>query len=40
VPPQLSSTNDTVLFIGLLVLLILYLAYREYNRPPETKSSS
>ncbi len=39
VPPQLSSTNDTVLFIGLLVLLILYLAYREYNRPPEAKKS-
>ena len=38
VPPQLSSTNDTVLFIGLLVLLILYLAYREYNRPPEVKN--
>lgn len=39
VPPQLSSTNDTVLFIGLLVLLILYLAYREYNRPPEVEKS-
>jgi len=38
VPPQLSSTNDTVLFVGLLVLLILYLAYREYNRPPEVKN--
>ena len=38
VPPQLSSTNDTVLFIGLLVLLILYLAYREYHRPPEVKN--
>jgi len=35
VPPQLSSTNDTVLFVGLLILLILYLAYREYHRPPE-----
>jgi len=39
VPPQLSSTNDTVLFIGLLILLILYLAYREYHRPPEVKKS-
>jgi len=39
VPPQLSSTNDTVLFIGLLVLLILYLGYREYHRPPEVKKS-
>ncbi len=39
VPPQLSSTNDTVLFIGLLVLLILYLAYREYHRPPEVEKS-
>ena len=38
VPPQLSSTSDTVLFVGLLVLLILYLAYREYNRPPEVKN--
>jgi hypothetical protein len=40
VPPQLSSTNDTVLFIGLLILLILYLSYREYNRPPEVKKKS
>lgn len=39
VPPQLSSTNDTVLFIGLLLLLILYLAYREYHRPPEAKKA-
>ena len=39
VPPQLSSTNDTVLFIGLLILLILYLSYREYTRPPEVKKS-
>jgi len=39
VPPQLSSTNDTVLFVGLLILLILYLAYREYHRPPEAKKS-
>jgi len=38
VPPQLSSTNDTVLFIGLLLLLILYLAYREYTRPAEAKN--
>jgi len=37
VPPQLSSTNDTVLFIGLLILLILYLSYREYTRPPEVE---
>ena len=39
VPPQLSSTNDTVLFIGLLILLILYLSYREYTRPAEVKKS-
>jgi hypothetical protein len=40
VPPQSGGpVNDTVLFIGLLILLILYLAYREYHRPPETKSS-
>lgn len=39
VPPQLSSINDTVLFIGLLLLLILYLAYREYHRPPEAKKA-
>jgi len=39
VPPQLSSTNDTVLFIGLLILLIIYLAYREYTRPPEVEKS-
>ncbi len=39
VPPQLSTTNDTVLFIGLLILLILYLSYREYNRPPEVKKN-
>ena len=39
VPPQLSSTNDTVLFIGLLILLILYLAYREYTRPPEVEKN-
>ena len=36
VPPQLGGpTSDTVLFIGLLLLLILYLAYREFHRPPE-----
>jgi len=36
VPPQTSgSDNDTVLFIGLLLLLILYLAYREYHRPSD-----
>ena len=39
VPPQLSSTNDTVLFIGLLILLILYLSYREYTRPAEVKKN-
>ena len=39
VPPG-GSTNDTVLFIGLLILLILYLSYREYNRPPEVKKKS
>ena len=39
VPPQLSSTNDTVLFIGLLILLILYLAYREYHRPTEVEKN-
>jgi len=38
VPPQSSgSANDTVLFIGLLILLILYLSYREYTRPAEVK---
>jgi len=35
VPPQLSSTNDTVLFIGLLLIAFVYLAYREFHRPPE-----
>lgn len=30
-----SAPNDIVLFIGLLLLAILYLAYREYHRPPE-----
>ena len=32
-----SSTvpNDTVLFIGLLLIALLFLAYREYHRPPE-----
>ena len=40
VPSQSSGpANDTVLFIGLLILLILYLAYREYHRPPEVKKS-
>lgn len=39
VPPQLSPTNDTVLFIGLLILLILYLAYREYHRPTEVEKN-
>ena len=35
VPPQLSSTNDTVLFIGLLLIALVYLAYREFHRPLE-----
>ena len=36
VPSQSSGpTNDVVLFIGLLLLVILYLAYREYHRPVE-----
>jgi len=40
VPSQSSGpTNDTVLFIGLLILLILYLSYREYTRPAEVKKS-
>ena len=39
VPPQLSSTNDTVFFIGLLILSILYLSYREYTRPTEAKKN-
>ena len=33
-----SSPNDLVLFIGLLLMAILYLAYREYHRPPELDS--
>ena len=37
VPSQSGSTNDVVLFIGLLLLVILYLAYREYHRPRETR---
>ena len=40
VPSQASGpTNDTVLFIGLLILLILYLSYREYTRPAEVKKN-
>jgi len=40
VPSQSSGpTNDTVLFIGLLILLILYLTYREYTRPAEVKKN-
>lgn len=40
VPPQSGGpVNDTVLFIGLLILLILYLSYREYTRPPEVEKS-
>ena len=39
VPPQSGGpANDTVLFIGLLILLILYLSYREYTRPAEAKN--
>ncbi|MFC1676669.1 PDZ domain-containing protein [Planctomycetota bacterium] len=38
VPPG-GTTNDTVLFIGLLILLILYLSYREYTRPAEAKKN-
>ncbi|MFC1675485.1 PDZ domain-containing protein [Planctomycetota bacterium] len=38
VPPG-GSTNDTVLFVGLLILLILYLSYREYTRPAEAKKN-
>jgi hypothetical protein len=40
VPSQSGGpANDTVLFIGLLILLILYLSYREYTRPPEVEKS-
>lgn len=40
VPSQSGGpTNDTVLFIGLLILLILYLSYREYTRPPGVEKS-
>ena len=36
VPPQIGGPNgDIVLFVGLLLLVILYLAYREFHRPPE-----
>ena len=36
VPPQSGGpANDIVLFVGLLLLAILYLAYKEYHRPPE-----
>jgi membrane-associated protease RseP (regulator of RpoE activity) len=39
VPSQSGGpANDTVLFIGLLILLILYLSYREYTRPAEVKT--
>ena len=30
-----ASPNDIVLFVGLLLVALVYLAYREYNRPPE-----
>ena len=39
VPSQSGGTNDIVLFVGLLLLLIVYLAYREYHRPPEANES-
>jgi len=40
VPPQSSgSTNDVVLFVGILLLAVVYLAYREYHRPPEVDGS-
>ena len=39
VPSQAGSTSDTVLFIGLLILLIMYLSYREYTRPTEAKKN-
>ena len=36
VPPQSAGpNNDIVLFIGILLIIIVYLAYREYHRPPE-----
>jgi len=36
VPPQTGGpTNDIVLFIGLLLMIIIYLAYREFHRPQE-----
>ena len=36
VPPQLGGpANDIVLFVGLLLIALVYLAYREYHRPPE-----
>ena len=40
-PPQAGGgpLSDTVLFIGLLVALILYLAYREFHRPSEVSLS-
>ena len=39
-PPQAGGgpVSDTVLFIGLLLALILYLAYREFHRPAEASS--
>ena len=30
-----GSPNDIVLFIGLLLIALVYLAYREFHRPPE-----
>lgn len=39
-PPQAGGpVSDTVLFIGLLVVLILYLSYREFHRPSDASSS-
>jgi len=31
-----GSQNDVVLFIALLLIALVYLAYREFHRPPET----
>jgi len=36
VPSQTAGPqNDIVLFVGLLLLAILYLGFREYQRPLE-----
>ena len=41
VPPQTATgpNNDTVLFFGILLIVIVYLAYREFNRPPELSAN-